>query len=101
MFHTLAAKALIRIMDTKVSIETAINAVLNRMPAGLKRSMLKTLTTELELIIHGEIIELTEEDIMKVSAIAIQPVLPVFKAKNKPQPTKQVPVYGYRFSIQA
>jgi len=63
MFNTLAAKAVILIADTKVSVTAAIDTILNKMPTNLKHSMAKALTTEVELVLYGEgeIIELTEE----------------------------------------
>jgi hypothetical protein len=62
MFHALAAKALILVVDAQMSVEEALHKVLNKMPACLKHSMIKALTTEVQLIVYGEeVIELTEE----------------------------------------
>lgn len=66
MYNTLAAKAVIMVMDTKVSVSAAIDAVLGDMPWRLKAVMKKALAVEVELIIHGEceIIDLTEEELI-------------------------------------
>ena len=63
MFHVLAAKALIAVVDTKVSVGVAVDSVLGNMPEGLKRAMTKALRTEVELILFGDttIIDLDEE----------------------------------------
>lgn len=63
MFHTIAAKAVIMVMDTKVSVGTALDTLLGKMPTNLKRVVKKHLTTEVELVLfgEGEIITLDEE----------------------------------------
>jgi len=66
MYNTLAAKAVIMVMDAKVSVSVAIDTVLGDMPWRLKAVMKKALAVEVELIIHGEceIIDLTEEELI-------------------------------------